>query len=184
MSNLHFPKCTTGKIYNFLQNRGIDTRIDEKRGFDHGLFVPLKIMYPEATIPCVQLSLVNNLDPEAHLEIGNALSELRKENVLVIGSGFTFHNMKAIMSPDEKVSRSKNEAFENWLIDTCTNTDLSSNQCAERLKNWENAPFARYCHPREEHLIPLHVCAGFSDSAAKMVFEGEIAGIKTSAFLW
>ena len=172
------------KISSLLQDKGIDSTIDNQRGFDHGLFVPLKLMYPDASIPCVQLSLINNLDPKAHFEIGKALSELRKENILIIGSGFTFHNMDVIMSPDEEVSKSKNEAFENWLIDTCTNTKLLPNERENRLINWKSAPFAEYCQPREEHLIPLLVCAGFSDFAAQLVFDGEIAGIKSSAFLW
>lgn len=171
------------KIQNILTDAGIGSRIDKERGFDHGMFVPLKIMYPNAMIPCVQLSLVNNLDSEIHLKIGKTLTELRKENVLVIGSRFTFHNMKAIMSP-EGFDRNKNKAFEDWLIETCTSTDFSSNERTERLKGWKSAPFAEYCHPREEHLIPLHACAGFSHSVAKLVFEGEIAGIKSSAFLW
>ncbi|MDD5115413.1 MAG: class III extradiol ring-cleavage dioxygenase, partial [Methylobacter sp.] len=73
------------KIFNLLEKTGIEARLDDQRGFDHGLFVPLKIMYPEADIPCVQLSLVNSLQPDAHIEIGKALAGLRKENVLIIG---------------------------------------------------------------------------------------------------
>ncbi|MEA1890573.1 MAG: class III extradiol ring-cleavage dioxygenase, partial [Pseudomonadota bacterium] len=108
------------KIYNLLQTSGIESRLDDQRGFDHGLFVPLKIMFPDATIPCVQLSLINTLDAESHIRIGNAISDLRKENVLIIGSGFSFHNMRALMSPDTRMPDLMNEAFEQWLIDTCT----------------------------------------------------------------
>jgi 4,5-DOPA dioxygenase extradiol len=76
------------KIAGLLGSAGIDANLDNQRGFDHGLFVPLKLMFPDATIPCVQLSLVNNLQPELHLQMGKALRMLKKDNVLIIGSGF------------------------------------------------------------------------------------------------
>ena len=147
------------------------------------MFVPLKIMFPEAEIPCVQLSLINNLDPESHFKLGKALSKLRKENMLILGSGFTFHNMQALMSQNSGVDF-KNEELEQWLIDTCTNPNYSPSLQEQKLIEWSEAPFARYCQPREEHLLPLHVCAGVSGSTAKLVFEGKVAGKKTSAFLW
>ncbi|NOQ14919.1 MAG: hypothetical protein GQ583_10655 [Methyloprofundus sp.] len=77
----------------------------------------------------------------------------------------------------------KNEAFEHWFIDTCTNNDISASERKQRLTTWMNAPFARYCHPREEHLLPLHICYGLSGSSAKLVFDGKVAGKKASAFL-
>jgi aromatic ring-opening dioxygenase catalytic subunit (LigB family) len=82
-------------VFSVLSDEGIKSFLDDSRGFDHGLFVPLKIMYPEADVPCIQLSMVNSLDPGEHLKIGKALSGLEYENLLVIGSGFSFHNMKA-----------------------------------------------------------------------------------------
>ena len=172
------------KIYTLLQDSGIETRLDDQRGFDHGVFVPLKIMFPDAKIPCVQLSLVSTLDPETHIKIGKALTDLRKEKVLIIGSGSSFHNLKAIFSQYTDSPDTKNEAFESWLIDTCTNDDISANDRETKLIEWSDAPFARYCHPREEHLLPLHVCYGISNSAAKLVFDDKVFGKKTSAFLW
>ena len=145
------------RIYDLLEKAGIEARLDDQRGFDHGLFVPLKLMYPDASIPCVQLSLVNNLDPETHINIGKALSELRKENVLIVGSGLSFHNMSAFMSQNEGATDVKNEAFEDWLADTCSNNNVSPEDRERRLIEWADAPGARYCHPREEHLLPLHV---------------------------
>lgn len=178
------PPILAEKIYHLLQQDGIEARLDSRRGFDHGLFVPLKVMFPDATIPCVQLSLLKNLNPEAHIEIGKALTELRKENVLIIGSGFSFHNVKTFFSQAMGAPDPKNEAFEHWLIDTCTNNKISANERETRLIEWGNAPFAKYCHPREEHLLPLHVCFGLSNLNAKLVFDGEVAGKKASAFLW
>ncbi len=172
------------KIFNLLEKAGIEATLDAQRGFDHGLFVPLKIMFPEADIPCVQLSLLNNLQPEAHILIGKALAELRKENVLIIGSGFSFHNLKAFFAPATQQSQAMNEAFEQWLIDTCSNTELTEQEREQRLNNWDKAPAARYCHPREEHLLPLHVCYGAAGTAATRVFEFEILGKMASAYLW
>jgi len=172
------------KILRLLQYNGISARLDSRRGFDHGLFVPLKIMFPAAEIPCVQLSLVNSLDPATHIKIGKALAELRKDNVAIIGSGFSFHNLNAFFAPDREAHDAKNEAFEAWLIDTCTKDDLSSQEREARLIGWRNAPYADYCHPREEHLLPLHVCVGFTSAPAKLVFEGRILGKKASAFRW
>ncbi len=171
------------KIYNLLQNSGVEAKLDNNRGFDHGVFIPLKIMFPDASIPCVQLSLLNSLDPNEHIRIGKALSELRNENILIIGSGFSFHNMRAFFHSNEGLD-DKNEEFERWLINTCTNNDIPENIREQNLEQWSNAPFARYCHPREEHLLPLHVCYGISRSAAKLVFDGQVIGKKASAFLW
>jgi 4,5-DOPA dioxygenase extradiol len=171
------------KVHHLLQDEGIDARLDNDRGFDHGLFVPLKIMFPQADIPCIEISLLNSLDTGSHLQIGRALSKLRNDNVLIIGSGLSFHNMQAFLN-DGKAPDEKNEEFERWLIDTCTNSTLTEKQRAQKLLSWEEAPSARYCHPREEHLLPLQVCYGICGSAAKLVFEGKILGKRASAFLW
>ena len=177
------PKLAN-KIFNLLGSAGIEAQLDDKRGFDHGLFVPLKLMYPNANIPCVQLSLVNSLQSEAHIRIGKALADLRKDNVLVIGSGFSFHNLNAFFAPSTQQSQSMNQAFEQWLMDTCSNRQITEEQREHRLINWESAPAARYCHPREEHLLPLHVCYGVAGTAAKKVFEFEIMGKMASAYSW
>lgn len=171
------------KIFAALQQSGIPARLDEQRGFDHGLFVPLTLMFPDATIPCVQLSLLSSLDPAAHIEIGKALRQLRRDNVLFIGSGFSFHNMRAFFTGNQGLDK-QNAAFEDWLIDTCTQQTLSFDERTSRLSAWEQASFARYCHPREEHLLPLHVCAGLSDAAAELIFSGNVLGKKTSGFIW
>lgn len=172
------------RLETLLKSCGIDAALDEQRGLDHGVFVPLKLMYPDADIPCVQLSLINNMDPEAHIRIGKALMVLRKENVLIIGSGFSFHSLKAFFSPASAELQSLNNSFQEWLVDTCANEKIPEVEREERLINWHNAPAARVCHPREEHLLPLHVCYGAAGSAAKQTFQFEIMGIKASTFLW
>lgn len=172
------------KIYKLLNVNAIDARLDAQRGFDHGLFVPLKIMYPDATIPCVQISLVNTLDPEMHVNIGKALAELKNENILIIGSGFSFHNLRAFTQQAMNSADNDNELFENWLVETCTSNAINASERKSRLIKWSDAPSARYCHPREEHLLPLHVCYGVSESEARLVFHDYVMGKKTSAFMW
>lgn len=173
-----------GQVYAALGNAGIPARLDDQRGFDHGLFVPLKLMYPEADIPCVQLSLVNSLDAETHLAIGRALQALDYDNLLVIGSGFSFHNMRAFFMPNSPDILQRNEAFEAWLEDTCTDATISETERADRLRHWEQAPYARFCHPREEHLLPLHVCYGLAGQAARTRFEATILGKQSGMFYW
>lgn len=172
------------KIAGLLTQHGIKANLDEQRGFDHGMFVPLKIIYPDAQIPCVQLSLVKGLDPQTHIDIGKALANLRNDNVLILGSGFSFHNLRELLSQTANIDDEKNKAFENWLIETCTDENLSSHEREQRLIKWAEAPFARYCHPRVEHLLPLHICYGCCETKSSLVFNEKILGKKASAYLW
>ena len=172
------------RIHNLLENAGIASKLDEQRGFDHGLFVPLKIMYPDADIPCIQLSLVNSLDPAEHIKIGQALQDLDYKNLLVIGSGFSFHNMKAFFARETSESKAMNESFENWLLTTCSTSDINEEERAQRLTQWTKAPSARFCHPREEHLLPLHVCYGIAYTECSECFELRILNKKSSMYLW
>jgi aromatic ring-opening dioxygenase catalytic subunit (LigB family) len=173
-----------GRLRAALRAHGMEAELDAERGFDHGLYIPLKIMYPEADIPCIQLSLLGSLDPAAHIALGEAMSGIAGDGVLVIGSGFSFHNLKAFFSSDASLPDAKNEAFERWLIDTCANPDLDEAERTRRLLAWDGAPHARYCHPREEHLLPLHVCYGIAKRAAAAVVELGILNKRASLYLW
>jgi aromatic ring-opening dioxygenase catalytic subunit (LigB family) len=172
------------EIYRSLGDCEIDAKLDEARGFDHGVFVPLKIMYPQADIPCVQLSLVDTLDPRLHIEVGNALQNLARQNVLVIGSGFSFHNLKAFFAPDNAESFQLSEAFEKWLQNVCAGSEIPEHKRREMLINWADAPGARFCHPREEHLLPLHVCYGVAQAPCAELYEVTIMNKKSSMYLW
>jgi 4,5-DOPA dioxygenase extradiol len=172
-----------GRIAALLEQSGIPAAIDPERGFDHGLFIPLKMMYPQVDILCIQLSLLRGLDPGAHLALGQALRPLRSEKILVIGSGFSFHNMRAFSWQGSPAPDPANDAFQDWLIETCTGP-LPPSEREQRLIEWEKAPSARYCHPREEHLLPLHVCAGMAEAPAETVFDDAILGKRGVAFLW
>jgi len=178
-----FPQLAES-VFNCLNTHFPGVVLDDRRGFDHGLFVPLKIMYPDADIPCIQLSLLRNLDPANHLKMGESLNSLELKDLLVIGSGFSFHNMREFFRQGDPESRQKNETFESWLIETCSSANLDEIQRANRLAHWEEAPHARFCHPREEHLLPLHVCYGLARKPCADVFEFDVLGKKASAYLW
>jgi len=171
------------RIGGMLARNGLPASLDPERGFDHGHFIPLKLMYPQADIPSIQLSLLRGLDPAAHIALGKALRELLSENILVIGSGFSFHNLTAFSQLTLGTPDPANDAFQDWLIETCAGP-LSLPEREQRLIEWERAPSARYCHPREEHLLPLHVCFGMADGPATVVFDDEILGKRSVAFLW
>jgi 4,5-DOPA dioxygenase extradiol len=120
-------------IQQCLYDADISSELNTQRGFDHGLFVPLKIMHPEADIPCVQVSLMDNLNPARHIQVGTALANLNVDELLILGSGFSFHNMWAFFNsttPDQN-----NQDFEQWLIETCTSQHLTEEQRAQRLIN-------------------------------------------------
>lgn len=173
-------------IRAMLSTAGIEANLDRRRGFDHGLFVPLLLMYPAARIPCVQLSLLHSLDPARHIAIGRALAGLRARNVLVIGSGMSFHNMRALMAPGAD-SGGRDAAFADWLKETCEAPGLTPAEREQRLVDWERAPGARYCHPREEHLLPLHVCYGVASEATptgEAVFDDRVMGRRVTGILW
>ena len=172
------------EVFHLLDNAEIKAELDSRRGFDHGLFVPLKIMFPEADIPCIQLSLVNSLDALTHLELGRALQALNWDNLLVIGSGFSYHNLPTFFAPESREAREKNLAFEAWLHETVTDKKLTETERKHRLSHWDNAPAARFCHPREEHLLPLHVCYGMAESASSEYFTVDILHKKSAMIHW
>lgn len=168
-------------IHTLLSTAGIPSTLDDQRGFDHGLFVPLTLLQPSASIPCLQLSLLDSLDAQQHLALGQALRPLCDRNVLIIGSGLSFHNMRAFGSQQGEV---ENRQFEAWLEDTCCSTRLTEPQRMKSLQNWHAAPGAAFCHPRPEHLLPLHVCAGIAGCPAERIFFDQVMGKWASGYRW
>jgi len=165
------------RVCELLKASGFDCSHDPQRGFDHGVFIPFKLIYPDADIPIVQISLLEGLDPAAHLAIGRALEPLRDEGVLIVGSGMSFHNLRAFGTDMRDISG----RFDRWLTDTVTSADIQ--QRNERLTHWENAPFARIAHPREEHLIPLLVAAGAAGpDQGRRIFNDTVMGTVVSAY--
>ena len=161
-----------------LTHAGLPTLADDQRGFDHGVFIPLKLLFPDADIPIVQVSLHNNLDPALHLAAGTALAPLRKEGVLIVGSGMSYHNMRGFGDPR---FRPASDAFDAWLTEAVTQTDANNRNDA--LISWESAPSARSAHPREEHLLPLMAASGAGgDGPGEKVFTDNPMEATISAF--
>ena len=119
---------------------------------------------------------------DADIEMGKALKKLLDSNTLIIGSGFSFHNMM-VFSQEENTTDTSNDEFQNWLIDTTTKK-MPQEVRENLLINWEQAPHARYCHPREEHLLPLHVCTGLAGREGSIVFDNKILGKRSIAVAW
>lgn len=161
-----------------LSNAGINCRQDPDHGLDHGVFIPFMLIYPAANIPIVQVSLTRSLDPLEHLKIGQTLAPLRKQNVLLVGSGMSYHNMAALMNADQLNTVS--DGFDQWLTDICESSFDKRNQA---LCDWYSAPGARQAHPREEHLLPLMVVAGAAATdSGKKIFSDRVLGAAVSAF--
>lgn len=171
------------RIADLFKDSGIKFRLDEKRPYDHGSYIPLKMMYPDADIPVIQISLNHNLDPLTHLNIGKALRPLLDENILIIGSGFSFHNMRRFDWTGKEIDDPLNNEFQDKLIEICCG-EMDEEIKWEYFAEWDKLPGARYCHPREEHLLPLLVCAGLSINVGTKVFDDYILGKRATAFLW
>jgi aromatic ring-opening dioxygenase catalytic subunit (LigB family) len=146
------------RVRELLQEAGLPARLDARRGYDHGTFVPLYAMYPDADVPVLQLSIKRGYDPDAHLTLGRALAPLRKEGVLIIGSGLSYHNLRQ-MGP---AAHDASKAFDDWLYETLSEADPATRR--QRLISWSRAPAARLAHPQEDHLIPLMTAIGAAEN--------------------
>lgn len=166
------------RALSLVRSAGLPVALDERRGYDHGTFVPLAVMFPEAQIPVLQVSLRAGLDPAEHLAFGRALAPLRDEGVLIVGSGLSYHNMRGFGAG----GREPSAAFDAWLQETMLAAPAERTQ---RLTRWSQAPAARLSHPREEHLLPLMVAVGAAeaDAATCVYHETTIFGdITASSF--
>ncbi|ELX13210.1 extradiol ring-cleavage dioxygenase subunit B [Janthinobacterium sp. HH01] len=150
------------QVKQLLEAGGFPAQLDPQRGFDHGTFSAMYPVYPDADVPIVQLSLKHGLDPLTHLEAGRLLAPLREQGVLIVGSGLSYHNLRAFNAQGAAASH----AFDEWLRATMA---LPPQQRAAQLMEWEKAPSARMAHPREEHLLPLMVVLGTAENDAASV---------------
>ena len=162
-----------------LEAAGLAASTDPQRGYDHGVFIPLKMVFPGADIPVIQMSLRQDMDPAAHLVAGRALAGLRDEGVLIVGSGMSFHNMRGYGDPRFTPISAE---FDDWLTAAVQN---APEQRDALLADWTQAPHARLCHPprAEEHLLPLMVVAGAAgESVGHKAFSQKIMETTISAF--
>lgn len=181
--DLHYPAPgapdVAERVRALLTEAGIGSRTDARRGLDHGVFVPLMVMFPDADIPIVPLSLRQDLDPAFHVALGRALAPLRDEGILIIGSGNTYHNLRALLGSPNDDRHSQH--FDSWLNDTLTSASPALRE--QRLIAWAQAPSARECHPRAEHLLPFHVAAGAAASDVGVRdFHGSLLGKASSGY--
>jgi len=151
-----------------LVRAGWLVRLEPERGFDHGTFSMLKPIYPNADMPIVQLSMKKDFDPAEHIAVGGALAPLRDEGILVIGSGFSYHNLRAFGPSAARPAAT----FDRWLRHVVL--DASAEDRREALEHWAQAPSAREAHPREDHLIPLMVVAGAAGDDPATAVYGEL----------
>ena len=164
-----------GRVRDLLTEAGFPTAEDPARGYDHGVFVPLKLATPQADIPVVQLSLRADLDPAAHLAAGRALKPLRDEGVLIVGSGMSWHNMRGF----GPAFTAKSEAFDAWLAQVVADPARRD----QALRRWDEGPYAREAHPREEHLAPLFVAAGAAEGEpGRQAFHDRAMDVALSGF--
>lgn len=172
------------RISDLLQQGGFASELAVERGYDHGVFVPLKLVYPDADVPIVQLSLITGLDAGEHVRLGRCLAPLREQNIAIVGSGMSFHNLQAIFAGERADLRAASDAFDTWLRKVVTDVTLEEASRADLLANWAAAPYARFSHPREEHLLPLHVCYGAASAPGKVLFNEPLMGHRVSGFGW
>lgn len=167
------------QIQKLLGAKGVAAKLDDQRGYDHGTFVPLAVMYPQADIPVLQLSMKKGYSPKEHYELGKILDPLRNEGVLIVGSGLSYHNLREF----GPAARLPSAQFDAWLSETLLSND--GQQRAQKLFLWEQAPSARQAHPQEDHLVPLFVAAGAAENekVARVYHEDNFfGGITVSSF--
>jgi aromatic ring-opening dioxygenase catalytic subunit (LigB family) len=166
------------RVLELLQAASLPGALDAERGYDHGMFAPMAVAWPNADLPTVQLSLLAGLDPSRHLALGRALAPLRSEGVLIVGSGLSYHNLRAF----GPAARVPSQRFDAWLQDVLARPPGARSAA---LVAWEQAPSARQAHPREEHLLPLMVAVGAAeDEAVHPVYheDGFMGGVTASSF--
>ncbi|UYY78109.1 DODA-type extradiol aromatic ring-opening family dioxygenase [Sphingomonas sp. R1] len=160
-----------------LEAAGFPTGVERERGWDHGVFIPMKVAVPDADIPLAQLSLRADLDPAAHVAIGKALAPLRDEGVLIVGSGMSFHNLR-VRGPQAMPYA---DAWDDALVAAATDPDPARREA--RIVDWRALPYADFAHPREEHLLPLMVALGAGGTGpARCDYRDHVLGWAVSGF--
>lgn len=172
------------RIHEHLKEAGIKSRLDDKRGWDHGVFVPMMLINPSANIPIIQISVLANQDPGEHYKLGKTLYALRKEGIAIIGSGMSYHNMREFRYGRYQ-QEVVNKEFDDFLFRTCTAED---DEREKGLLNWREQPGATEAHPMRaaEHFMPLIVTAGAGGkSGGERIFNWDMAGtFRLSGFIW
>ena len=168
-------------VRDVLREAGIETAADSERGFDHGVFIPFMMIYPHADVPIIMMSLDPDLSAETHFRIGQALERLRDEDILIVGSGLSYHNMRMFRRRDADHEQAA-ARFDDWLTEAVAIENPVAR--AERLAAWKDNPDARAAHvPDHDHLVPVFAAAGAAGpDAGERIFRGEYLGKPYSAY--
>jgi 4,5-DOPA dioxygenase extradiol len=145
-----------------LQKAGIGASLDPSRGFDHGAWNPLLLMYPEADIPVVELSVQPQRDARWHYALGQALASLKDQGVLIMGTGNLTHNLYEAFRGGHVETPAWVDAFSSWVFERLSEGDLDA-----LLNWWTRAPYAQRNHPSPEHFLPFFVALGAAGAQAK-----------------
>ncbi|KAF2756947.1 extradiol ring-cleavage dioxygenase [Pseudovirgaria hyperparasitica] len=175
------------EVADALRSQGFTPDMDDERGWDHGVFIPMMLIHPSATVPIVQLSVLDSESPADHYRMGQALSKLRDSNVAIIGSGFaTFHNLRLMFSgaahnPD---FRGRNKEWSDAVSDGVLEPDVEARKT--KLEDWRKWPNSYEMHPRHgsEHFLPLIVCAGAAGEGKGGSYTDEFMGMEYYSFYW
>jgi aromatic ring-opening dioxygenase catalytic subunit (LigB family) len=174
--NVPGDRALAARAAGLLRGAELNASIDGERGLDHGVFVPMKVAFPEADIPVVEMSVEIGLDPSMHFAAGRALAPLRDEGVLIVASGMSFHNMRGYGDPR---FTAPSEQFDQWLT---ASVQAPFKDRASALLGWAGAPSGRLAHPREEHLLPLMVAAGASEAVGERIYAENVMHTAISGF--
>lgn len=143
------------RIISLLQDAHLAAHPNTLRPRDHGVWMPLLHLYPEADIPVIQISLPVNFTAQQIYHVGQVLARLRQEQILLIGSGSITHNLAELTWTDDAAEPPQWAAeFRNWIVHQLANDDFDA------VLNWQNAPYIQRNHPTLEHLIPLFFAMG------------------------
>ncbi|KAK5994616.1 4,5-DOPA dioxygenase extradiol [Cladobotryum mycophilum] len=175
-----------------FEEQGLKPVLDGKRGWDHGVFIPMLLVNPAADVPIVQVSVLESEDPEKHLRMGAALSKLRGQNIAIIGSGFaSLHNFRAFREvraggPDQiQLWRDKVDEW-NAALTGAVGAEVKEERWS-KVRAWRELPHAYDMHPRGggEHFMPLVVCAGAALDGEKVEkYRDEYAGTNILTYYW
>lgn len=182
-----------GEVKKALEEAGFQPVLDEKRGWDHGVFIPFLLINPSANIPIVQLSVLSSQDPREHIRMGRALASLRDQNVAIVGSGFaSFHNLPLMFSlmgahGDPSTGAMVKNKAKQWNK-ALTEAVLEKNRAdrEKKLEKWRELPHAYDMHPPHgaEHFMPLLVCAGAGGETLATGYKDDFLGVDIWSFYW
>lgn len=157
------------------ESRGLDGRGFEGPGLDHGVFVPFKYMFGDrfTGIPIVQVSICGNLSPSANYALGEAVSVLRSEGILILSGGLTIHNLRDLKTFNEASAGDELRKFHERVYESVEEADPKKRKSC--LLDLVNQPGFHHAHPRPEHFIPLYVAAGAGESGKPRIINAQFA---------